>query len=268
MNKSLKVPCICTNPNCGIRFEIPNPFSIGGRNNVVKNSGVNCPKCGSYAQMADHGTDSEGKPYVNLSGLFGFIRKIDNVEKLEKIKNELELNKGRFVADKLAKKLTEIDPEFSKFKGFIKSIKTEAAISILTLLILIITLYIDINEAQSSEKQFEESKKIEENKIELFDKQLKVDQERLQLSKDQFEYQKKKDLEEKKNIMESKKRISELEKKLEKIINKKQNKNAQGNTESKVTENKEKKINLDKFCSCGSGKKTEVCHPFGRIFRD
>lgn len=260
MSLAERIPCVCLDPECGHKFFSPSFFSGGGKNIRVINFRTNCPKCNSAAQCANHGTDSEGKSYVNLNGLFSFVRKIKDVNKLKRIKEELELSKKEASVQELSKRLIDIDSRFSKFENSFaeinKSSKKERLINYLIQLILII---IALNQDYSSTKSHKENLENDKVKIELLEKQVDISKERLK--QEEGEVERKKLIE-----LENQRKLNSIEERINELLNQTGELKKEQIKLNKSLKNKNI-VDLKGLCECNSGRKKEICHPFGLVFK-
>ena len=231
-----KLPCICTNQECGHQFYAPNLVGgDGGRNFSFVGNMTICPKCRKPARYADWSTDSQGN--FHLHGFFNYFRKIESIEKLQNIKAELEAANDAVTATELADTLSELDENFSKFRNAVTAIPPSAIKDFIQTLIMLITLVVMIQTWQSSEEHHDENITINKKQQELAEKQ--------------FEYQKDNDIKNGKNedeLEDLKRRILELESDFERKLNEIQKHNDNIKPPSRNSP-----------CTCGSGKRYKNC---------
>lgn len=242
------LPCQCTNPNCGLIFQARNPVGGGGSNITFTGNMTNCPRCGQTAYFADWNTDSQGR--FHLKGFFSTLSNVKDVEKLRKLKDNLEAANETITAHELADTLVEIEPGFKEFKVALKSIPENKINFLVQTLLTIITLVIMLKTLQSSDENHKES---------------------INLQREQFEYQKERDkIQDETRLQEGQER-ERLQKQIEQLQREFEEKIETINNEARTKKeiqpsmrgSRLKGSSRNKPCPCGSEIKAKKCHPNG-----
>ncbi len=232
-----KLPAKCLNNACRHEFNGHNPIFVGGgsRGITVQGFKITCPKCGSWAQQVDWEIDWQGK--FQITSLLADLRNIDDSEKLKKLKSNLEAANDENIATELTDALEQVDPSFSQYRDYLKSLSAKSNYTLINLLISLIMLFI----TGASFVVQSDSKEISEEANE-------IQRESLELEKEKFNYQKQQDAQ----------KVKELEEKIKNLIR-------SDKSETNKLPNKcfIKGSLRNKPCPCGSGKKAKKCHPYG-----
>ncbi len=231
------LPAKCLNNDCRFEFYGHNPIFVGGgsRNITVQDCKIPCPKCGSWAQQVDWKIDSQGN--FQITSLLADIRNINDFEKLRQLNSNLEAANDENIATELTNALEEIDPSFSRYREYLKSIPSGLMLKLIELLVSLIFLYI----ANATLDAQNESKELSEEANE-------IQRESLELEREKFKYQKQQDA----------LKVKELEEKIENLIEPDKSETTKLPNKCAI-----KGSLRNKPCPCGSGKKAKKCHPYG-----
>ncbi|MEZ8633410.1 SEC-C metal-binding domain-containing protein [Vibrio cyclitrophicus] len=247
-----RLPARCLNPKCNFEFLGYNPISVGGNssNIVVTGTKISCPKCHSLAQQVDWKIDSSGK--FQLTSLLSSLKSQTDTEKLNQFKSNIEAanDADEINAHELIDALEEVNPRFSQYREYIKSIpidKLGAFTNLLLQVVMVIVTLVALSSQNEANSLSSEANSIQE--------------EALEFEKEKFEYEKAQD----------DKKLLELERKLEELVESIDSKpnHLDTNLSDKSQPSKLKpsctiKGNMrNKPCPCGSNKKAKKCHPYG-----
>ncbi|MGR3970360.1 hypothetical protein [Shewanella sp. 1180_01] len=169
----------CTNRRCGHTFLSRNPIFVGGnsRNISVSGTKVPCERCGAWAAQQDWHIDSLGK--FQLRELINEIRNFDNIVRLREFQEQVtEAANDEYTSDELADALSELDPRFTKFKSYIRSLSAHELARVIEALVLLLTLVFTISSSFGQREANEltrESNVIQAESVSIQQKQHELD---------------------------------------------------------------------------------------------
>lgn len=251
----------CTNPNCGHTFLSRNLIFVGGgsRNITVSGTKVPCELCGSLAVQQDWVIDSQGN--FQLREMINEIRNFDNVVRLKEFQEHVtEAANDEITANELADALSEIDPRFTKFKSYIKSLPKKDLAKVIETLLLVLTLVFTISTYMEQSEANELAKESNATQVEA----VSIQQKQYELDMRKFEIEQ--------SNRNTDQKVSELEGKIESLLRSLEETPATDTPKQRAQPSRpqstQPECNLkgnqrNKPCPCGSGLKAKKCHPYG-----